>query len=129
MSADNLVRALPFKKMTGQVVWRVLEVRLSGLPFELCHAMSTESRLKSFVEFEGPDAAKQARAAARRIARALPVCEYGTDVDDADQTPYTMEDLRAEAVKSGYDAQRVYQLREASDEDFADKEVEYWVNF
>lgn len=129
MSADNLVRALPFKKMTGQVVWRVLEVGLSGLPFELVYAMSTEARLKKFVEFDGPDAAKQARAAARRIARALPVCEYGTDVDDADQTPYTMEDLQAEAVKSGYEAQRVYELREASDEDFADKEVEYWVNF
>ena len=126
MSADNLVRALPFRKMSGQVVRRVAEVRLSGLSWELCFIMSTQSRTKQFLEFEGFTAAKQAHAAAWQVARRLPVCEYGVSVDPEGQEPYTMDKLKREAVEQGYDAEDVYAMREATDDDFAHMGVAYW---
>ena len=126
MSADNLVYALPFQKMTGEVVWRVAEVFLSSLPWDLCHLMSTESRIKQFQEFDGPDAGRQAHAAALRIARKLPVCEYGTTLVDLDHAPFPLAQLQEDAVRAGYKADAVYALREASDEELAHKEIAYW---
>lgn len=126
MSADNLVQAIPFRKMTGEVVWRVAELQLSGLPWDLVHMMSTQARLKTFLEFEGLDAAKQAHAAALRVARSLPVCEYGVSCADESTEPYTMAKLQQEAVEQGYNAEAVYSLREATDEDFGRMEVAYW---
>lgn len=75
MSADNLVYALPYKKLTGEIVWRVAQVYLSGLTWDLCYMMSTTSRVKRFQEFAGPEAARQAHAAAYELERRLPVCE------------------------------------------------------
>jgi hypothetical protein len=112
MSADNLVQALPFRKMTGEVVWRVMEVGLSGLPYETCFNLSTKVRERRFLEYSGANAAKQAAAAATRVMRAIGICEYGTSVAASDQEPYTMESLCAEAVSQGYD---VSDLVEASD--------------
>ena len=112
MSADNLVRAFPFKKMTGEVVWRVMEVGLSGLPYETCENMSTKARERRFLEYSGSNARQQASAAARRVERSIGICEYGISVADGDKEPYTMETLRQEATEQGYD---VASLREATD--------------
>lgn len=128
MSADNLVYALPFKKMTGAVVWRVGEVFLSGLGWDLCHMMSVQSRSKRFQEFSGPDAARQAHAAAVQLARRLPVCEYGVTALDESHEPLTMRQLQQRAIEDGYREDDVWQLREATDDDFANKEIEYWAN-
>lgn len=128
MSADNLVYALPFKKMTGEVVWRVAQVWMSSLPWDLCYMMSDQSRRKSFQEFSGEEAAQQAYAAAIRMERNLPVCEYGLSLVEATHEPLTMAHLQEQAVEGGYDAQDVYALREASDDDFAHKEIEYWAS-
>lgn len=129
MSADNLVYALPFQKMTGQVVWRVLEVRLSSLAWELCYAMSTEARYKQFQEFEGPQAAQEAYAAARRLQIKLPVCEYGATLLPAQHEPLTMATLQRDAVEQGFDPNDVYALREASDDELAQKELDAWADF
>lgn len=128
MSADNLVCALPFRKSTGAVVWRVAELTLSGLPLELCLMMSTAARVKRFQEFAGADAAQLAHAAARKLERSLDICEYGLSLTDANHPPHTMEQLQREAVEEGYEPQYVYALREASDEDFARMEVAFWAN-
>lgn len=129
MSADNLVYALPFKKMTGQVVWRVLQVHLSSLPWDLCYAMSAECRQKLFQEFEGQHGAQEAYAAARRLEDTLPVCEYGATLLPAHHEPLSMAQLQKDAVTEGYDANRVYALREASDEELAQKELDCWADF
>ena len=113
MSADNLVYALPFRKMSGEVVWRVAEVFLSGLAWDICHCMSTSARSNAFKEFKGVDAAKQAHKYAHSFARSLPICEYGTSISPESQEPFTMTRLQQDAVEQGYDAEAVYALREA----------------
>jgi hypothetical protein len=113
MSADNLVQAFPFRKMTGEVVWFVMEVGLSGLPYETVYNLSTKPYRRNFLEYAGPDAANKAAAAAMRWERTIQICEYGTEIFDADSPPRTMEDLRKEAVEHGYSEEDVAELREA----------------
>jgi hypothetical protein len=112
MSADNMIRAFPFRKMTGEVVWRVMEVTLSGLPYEMCLRMSTKVRYREFLEYTGRTAAQQANGAARRFERHVGICEYGISQDDDDAEPYTMASLLQKAVEEGYD---VTDLVEAND--------------
>lgn len=116
MSADNLVQAFPFRKSTGEVVWRVMEATMSGLPYETCLYMSTRARDRRFAEFSGPQAAAQACAAARRMERKLTICEYGLSLAGRDDAPLSMEDLKQRALDEGYDA---YDLEEATDEQLA----------
>ena len=113
MSADNLVRAFPFRKMTGESVWLVMEVGFSGMPYEICYNLSTKPHRKNFLEYEGPDAAKKAHAAALRWMRSLDICEYGTDIADSNTEPFTMEALRKVCVDEGYSLEQVAELREA----------------
>lgn len=125
MSADNLVYALPFQKATGESVWRVLEVQLSSLPWDLVYAMSSEGYVRQFQEFRGENAKCAAIAAARKLERELPICEYGLTIEDPEQ-PLTMAQLQQAAVESGYPEERVFALREASDEELSDREAPYW---
>ena len=127
MSADNLVQAFPFRKKSGEVVWRVMEVTLSGLPYETCRLMSTQMYEKLFVEYSGPNAAKQAAAAATRVMRQLTICEYGTSVADASQEPFTMEDLRKQAIEGGYKEDDMNELIEADDKFWVGKPLPWWL--
>lgn len=124
MSADNLVQAFHFKKKTGQEVWRVMEVTMSGFPMETVLYMSTKMYDKRFIEFSGPNAAKQAAAAATRAMRKLPICEYGTSVSSAQEPALTMAQLCEQAREAGYD---VYDLEEADDNFWRGKEVPYYL--
>ncbi len=119
MSADNIVVALPFQKMTGEVVWRVMECNFSGLSYEILSNMSTAARGREFIEFEGKNAAQQAAAAARRLVRSLSICEYGSSVAPSDRQPWTMEALRQRAIEDGCGIQQAAMLLEAPDKHLA----------
>jgi hypothetical protein len=125
VSADNMVCAMPFKKMDGHVVWRVFEAFMSSMPWDVCHTMSVQARTKKFIEFTGEGAGAKARAAAKHMARQLPVCEYGVSGCDDDEPARTMSELQEEAIKAGYGRDRVYELREASDDELSRMEVAY----
>ena len=120
MSADNIVMALPFRKMTDKVVWRVMECNFSGLSYEILLNMSTKTHTRNFLEFEGKNAGQQASAAARRLVRELPICEYGSSVYDLSHEPFTMADLREMAVvESGASIEDVSSMLEAPDSHWA----------
>lgn len=129
MSADNMIYAMQFQRMDGEVVWRVFEAFMSSLPWDKCHAMSVQSRSRKFTEFTGSDAESKAKAMAKRVARQIPVCEYGACVEDAEDGAKTMRQLQDEAIQAGYSAEAVNELREASEDDLAQLEIEYWARW
>lgn len=129
MSADNLMYAMPFKRMDGQVAWRVFEAFLSSLPWDKVIAMSVQSGRRKFLEFSGEDAEAKATATAERVARQLPICEYGACISGPDEGCKTMRDLQDDAIAAGYSEDVVNSLREASDVELDRMEVEYWATW
>lgn len=115
MSADNLVRAFRFKKADGTTVWRVAELSLSDLQWELCAIASTDASERRFLEFSGPLAEQSATRAAYDIERRLGICEYGVEVDGPGDKVQTMSSLQQSAIAAGYPADAIYALREAPD--------------
>lgn len=115
MSADNLVRAFRFKKADGTTVWRVADLSLSNLQWELCAIASTEAHERRFLEFSGPLAEQSAAAAAYDIERRLGICEYGVEVDGPGDEVQTMSSLQQSAIAAGYAVDAIYALREAPD--------------
>lgn len=103
MSADNMVYALPFQAEGAERVWRVLEVRLSGIEYELFEKMVASKDSEAFKEFAGPNSYTEALLAAHEWERKLDVCEYGVSAAAPDSLPMTLKILREQAEEAGYD--------------------------
>lgn len=124
-----MIYAMPFRRMDGEVVWRVFEAFMSSLEWDKCHAMSQMAGSRKFTEFTGAEAESKAKAMARRVARQIPVCEYGACVDEQPGDAKTMDELKQAAIRSGYRDEAVSQLREATEDELAHMEVEYWAKY
>lgn len=112
MSAKNIILGFPFKKMSGQVVWRVMKVDVSEVDYAKCYKMSTKVYQRDFLEYAGSNAWQRANDVATLLERYLTICEYGIEIAHRKQKPITMKTLREELIEQEYDA---YDLWEASD--------------